>query len=1036
MINIKRTYKLLISLFIVLFLFNNFYNIDKNSLSCYDLTENYKTLFENINNNVQFSIALLDNHFYYIDTLQMSHFSLSNFSDEFIAISCLNTLSTSGNIIYALSDTTNEVIAFDINSTILYRWGSFGSEDGEFISPRDIEVSSDNRVFVADSSEQNIQIFNSSGSFENKIDLSPLSISPILFAVDSIKSELYIVGSGLDNNKIYKTDFSGTLIEQFNIPIGSTWGAISTIRGLFFDEENETLYVTDINNRIQLFDSSGIFLEGWGEEGVIYGNFDDPHDIFYDITKNYTFIADTNNQRMQFFDGKYYVGNIINTFPNDKDQLVNPTRFTYSIHNHLLYVIDEYNHIQIYSDWFDNDSDGMPDGYEVFYGLDSANSLDGQEDLDCDLLSNIDEFNIQTKPNNNDTDSDGIRDDYEVFNYLDPFSDDSQDDLDSDGLINILEFMLGTKAYSVDSDEDSLPDLWEYYTGTNPNEDDADDDIDGDSLSNLEEFLLGTFANTTDTDNDEIPDDYEVFNGLNASLPDSSRDLDGDQLSNLEEFYHHTNASNPDTDSDEMPDGYEVEVGLNPLVDDADHDPDSDGLTNLYEYYNSTDPLNNDTDSDKMPDGYEIQYGLNPLINDANKDADEDELTNYEEFIIGTNPKDRDSDNDGFSDYFEYKLGFSPTDKLNSPLTLIIFPSLLVVIISLLASRFWKSNSDKIKWKLCESYRSMRLRHFLYTEFLKKKQETDGETSVITYEIPKLYKDFIQKNMRLKISEEKFKLELKKLINSSTIISCSKSNQDVIEWFSPNHKIIGEILRYTVREAISQNKVGFTIIDYNKLCDGITITPEVIIKHLDYMTYIEELGVVKDESITESTKYYFKAMNDIITKNPTEPALIAEEIEEKLGCKFQEFVFQEELIEKFVKLLMRIEKSLMRIEENTSKTAKNASEIRKNISKLLIIERINTSHLLENDIEKYIKHVAKLEHYKDEENQAILTELGELLVLNYRNDENKLLKVMQKFIKIVAKEAGTQILNSILPGLGLSVVILSKLKDWINDKFE
>ena len=59
------------------------------------------------------------------------------------------------------------------------------------------------------------------------------------------------------------------------------------------------------------------------------------------------------------------------------------------------------------SDDFDND--GMPNDYEDLFGLNKF-SNDANGDLDGDGLTNIEEFNLGTIPNNPDTDGDGIPD--------------------------------------------------------------------------------------------------------------------------------------------------------------------------------------------------------------------------------------------------------------------------------------------------------------------------------------------------------------------------------------------------------------------------------------------------------------------------------------------------------------------------------------------------------------------------------------------------------------------------------------------------
>jgi hypothetical protein len=90
---------------------------------------------------------------------------------------------------------------------------------------------------------------------------------------------------------------------------------------------------------------------------------------------------------------------------------------------------------------------------------------------------------------NNDTDNDGLPDDWETENFGDTSSG-GTDDNDNDGLTNLEEYEQNTDPDNKDSDNDGIPDGWELDYGLNPlDNSDADDDPDGDALTNLEEYL-------------------------------------------------------------------------------------------------------------------------------------------------------------------------------------------------------------------------------------------------------------------------------------------------------------------------------------------------------------------------------------------------------------------------------------------------------------------------------------------------------------------------------------------------------------------
>ena len=83
---------------------------------------------------------------------------------------------------------------------------------------------------------------------------------------------------------------------------------------------------------------------------------------------------------------------------------------------------------------WDTDGDGMPDGWEIFYGFNARDAGDAYDDPDRDDLTNIEEYQSYTNPYDSDSDDDELMDGEEVEKYhTDPLNPDTDDDGIIDG---------------------------------------------------------------------------------------------------------------------------------------------------------------------------------------------------------------------------------------------------------------------------------------------------------------------------------------------------------------------------------------------------------------------------------------------------------------------------------------------------------------------------------------------------------------------------------------------------------------------------
>ena len=183
----------------------------------------------------------------------------------------------------------------------------------------------------------------------------------------------------------------------------------------------------------------------------------------------------------------------------------------------------------------DSDGDGLPDPWETehFNGLGEDDSGDADEDG----LTNLQEYNKGTDPNDPDSDGDGLEDGPE-FNIHS--TNPSVPDSDGDGLTDGEEInSYATDPNDPDSDGDGLTDFSEINDhSTDPN----DPDSDGDGYSDAAEVA----ASTAPGDPDDFPRfptlDGVFLNEFLASNRGGLTDVDGD-ASDWVELWNPTGAA-------------------------------------------------------------------------------------------------------------------------------------------------------------------------------------------------------------------------------------------------------------------------------------------------------------------------------------------------------------------------------------------------------------------------------------------------------------------------------------------------------------
>ncbi len=162
-----------------------------------------------------------------------------------------------GDKVYLSEIRRSQVTVFDLAGNKLMELGKIGTKPGEFRAPNAVTADKEGYIYVVDTANSRVQIFDKTGKFLRIVNGSEankgasLFVNPRGIGIDS-RGRIYVVSNltnyvivfDRDGKKLFEFGGNGAANTQFALP-----------NGLFVDE-NDRVFITDtVNQRVAVYQS-------------------------------------------------------------------------------------------------------------------------------------------------------------------------------------------------------------------------------------------------------------------------------------------------------------------------------------------------------------------------------------------------------------------------------------------------------------------------------------------------------------------------------------------------------------------------------------------------------------------------------------------------------------------------------------------------------------------------------------------------------------------------------------------------------------
>ncbi len=218
-----------------------------------------------------------------------------------------------------------EIHVFDSTGTHLFDFGTPGTEDGQFLEARGIDVDSSGNIYVADLLQSRVQKFDNTGAFLLKWGVPGMGNGefngPEAVTVDADNKvyvgEYYVNDKGIGltrNSRVQVFNNDGTYLRTIG-SFGEQPDQLWDVGGVAVDNTNNRVYVVNKNtNQVKMYTATeGAYIESIGGYGSEVTKFTEHSGISINPITSTLSVADTGNHRVQSFVSGARIVNLISS---------------------------------------------------------------------------------------------------------------------------------------------------------------------------------------------------------------------------------------------------------------------------------------------------------------------------------------------------------------------------------------------------------------------------------------------------------------------------------------------------------------------------------------------------------------------------------------------------------------------------------------------------------------------------------------------------------------------------------------------------